>query len=211
MMIPLSYPWLAQKLIGEGKTILDVGCGDGELMRVIKKADWEVTGIDIYPASLAIAKKTGAYTTLIKSEVVSACKKLISQKKKYDIVICSQLIEHLKKPAGLELITLMEKLAKNRVYISTPRGYVDQYEQYLEINPFHKHLSGWTIAEFKNLGYQVYGVGLNFVWSESGLARKNNKFLYVLGNCLSYIFSLPCLLFPELAAGLIATKDPKSS
>lgn len=209
MIIPLSYPWLAQKLIGDGKTILDVGCGDGELMRVIKKPEWQVTGIDIYPKSLALAKKTGAYDVLIKSDVVSACKKLISQKKKYDVVICSQLIEHLKKDSGLELIKHMEKLANNRVYISTPSGYVDQYDQYLEINPFHNHLSGWTISEFRNLGYKVYGLGINLVWSEAGLARHDNKLLYYVGNIISYLCSIPCLYFPQLAAGLIVIK-PKN-
>lgn len=206
MTIPFTYPWLIKKIIGRPKSVLDIGCGDGELMSAICQKSWTITGIDIYKKSLDIAKAKGIYSELVKGEVIRECQRLVKLKKKYDLVFCSQLIEHISREDGEKLINLMQKLAKKIIFISTPRGYVDQYEKYLELNPFHHHLSGWKVEDFEKMGFKVVGVGSNLVWSEHGLARTENKIQYIFGNLVSYILSPVSYNFPNTAAGLFAFK-----
>lgn len=206
MIIPFTYPWIIKKIVKNPRTVLDIGCGDGELMSVICDPSWEITGIDIYKKSLDLAKSKSIYSVLVKGEVINECQKLVKQKKKYDLVFCSQLIEHITKKDGERLISLMQKLASKIIFISTPRGYVDQYDKYLELNPFHEHLSGWTVEDFNKLGFRVVGIGSNLVWSEKGIARTENKLKYILGNLISYVMSPVSYYYPNTAAGIFAFK-----
>ncbi len=45
------YPWV-KKQLGDRRRILDVGCGDGTLVRYLSGSDRTVTGIDISPACI---------------------------------------------------------------------------------------------------------------------------------------------------------------
>jgi REP element-mobilizing transposase RayT len=51
----------------------------------------------------------------------------------------------------------MEKIAKKKVVIFTPNGFLAQGEYYN--NPWQLHRSGWTAEEMKKRGYKVLGFG----------------------------------------------------
>ncbi|MCM8802024.1 MAG: SAM-dependent methyltransferase, partial [Candidatus Omnitrophica bacterium] len=64
---------------------------------------------------------------------------------------------------GLELIEKMEKIAKKKVIIFTPNGFLPQKEY--ENNPWEVHRSGWTAEEMKKMGYKVIGIsGWKSLW-----------------------------------------------
>jgi len=74
----------------------------------------------------------------------------------FDCVLASDLIEHLTKEDGLKLIDMMEKIAKNKIIIFTPNGFLSQGEY--DNNPWQIHKSGWTVKEMKEKGYEVIGI-----------------------------------------------------
>lgn len=199
--------WILKKIAGNPKTVLDVGCGDGEIMSIIGDKKWKVTGIDIYPDSLKQAKATGMYKELIKGDLIKECEKLIRQKKKYDLVFCSQVIEHITKKDGKTLLDLADKLAKKKIYFGTPLGFMHQPHIFIKGNPHQHHKSGWELEDFKNKGYIVHGVGFRPIWSESGLARTNNKFFELILTIVGYLSSPFVYYFPQTAAGILATKE----
>jgi predicted TPR repeat methyltransferase len=203
--------WFLRKLMGNPKTVLDIGCGDGELMKVLVSPNWEITGIDIYASSIKKAKKLGIYKEFIQGDVTKTCQKLAKQKKKYDLVFCSQVIEHITKRDGELLLDASDKLVKKggRIYFGTPRGFMQQPEVFIKGNPYQHHKSGWSIEDFSKRGYKVYGVGFMPVWSENGWARGNNKIVVSFANVLSYAMSPISFLFPSLASGMMAVKDIK--
>ena len=179
--LPLTYLNIIwRKLDKKAKTILDVGCGDGSLMALLNYGRrFKVTGVDLYKPYLEKAKKTKVYKKVVLEDV----RKLDFGDKSFDIVFCSQVIEHLTKEEGERLIENLEKIAKKQVIITTTVGFFpyDHFEG-KDGNPFQTHKSRWQPEEFKeSLHPPIF--------------------------FLSYLFSPLFYLFPKLAAYMICVKN----
>ncbi len=86
---PVILSWVPVKA-----RVLDMGCGDGVLGEwLIKKKKCTVYGIDLDTQGVREARRRG-----IKAQVHDADEKLHFQKNQFDIVICSDLLQHVKKP-----------------------------------------------------------------------------------------------------------------
>ncbi len=202
--IPFTYPWILKNAIGKDvKTILDVGCGTGELMVNLSKGEnWGIVGVDIYGPALKKAKKTGVYKELYQSDILKLPKNLT--KRKYDVVFSSQVVEHLPKEKALELIGQLEKLAKKRVVITTTVGFMKfnplepHHDHLHDENPFQKHKSGWSSSEFKEMGYISRGQGLFIIYREGYLARKLPRLVLPILQVISLAFSPIVFFFPIL-------------
>lgn len=205
---PFSYPWIIRKHLEDAKTVLDVGCGDGTLMSMVNyDKKYEVTGIDLFKPYLEEAKKTGAYKKVIFGDV----RKLVQKKQTFDIVLSSQVVEHLGKKDAVQLIETMEKIAKKKVIIGTTHGFFpfDPLEG-KDNNPLQVHKSGWEISEFKKRDYKTYGQGLAIVYKPDGLAHKVDSFLLQqILFALSYGLSPLTYSFPQTSAYLVAVKEMK--
>jgi SAM-dependent methyltransferase len=205
--VPFSYMWYIRKFSDHPKTVLDIGCGNGELMSIITDKFWKITGLDIFKESLDKANETGCYSQLIQGDLIKSCRKLVKSKKKYDLVFCSQVIEHISKEDGNMLLDLADKLAKKRIYFGTPRGYMEQPQEFLGNNPYQKHLSGWNLDDFIKRGYKVYGVGFNPVWKEQGLARGKSKLEILFLTIITFPLNPLVYYIPSLGAGIMAIKE----
>lgn len=213
MYIPLSYRWILKRSFEDGiKTVLDVGCGEGKLIENIlgRNHNLVITGLDIHDESLQEAKERGVYKKLIKQDLTKANWNKINGKK-YDLVFCSQLIEHISKKDGKKLLKHLDKYATKRIVVTTPHGFLHYrpMEEKEEKNPYQKHKSGWTVEDFMAEGYRVYGQGLKAVYGEYSLVRKLPRFTYPLFYIFSFLFSPILYLFPNLSYNLIAIKEIK--
>lgn len=205
--LPFSYMKLLRNSIGDAETILDLGCDDGRLLTLLSEGkDWKVTGVDIYTASIKEARKKSVFIKVIQGDILNTSKKLIRNRKKFDVVFCSQVIEHISRRDGEELLDIVDKLAKKRIIMGTPRGFMEQPEIFLGNNPHQVHKSGWVEDDFEKRGYKVFGVGFGPVWSEEGLARSRSNSVNVLAGIISYIFSPVVFYFPALASGILCIK-----
>ncbi len=83
------------KYIGANKCILSVGCGSALLETLVKKQNNHVYGIDISPENVQEAKRKldGAFLCDIEK-----AKKLPFKKESFDIIILSDILEHLLEP-----------------------------------------------------------------------------------------------------------------
>ncbi len=103
-------------------SIIDVGCGTGELVALpLARAGYSVLGVDLHEPSLAAARAaagdTGAqFRTIDVAE-------LAQQGARFDVVICSEVLEHLGDP--LAMLRLMTALLTPRgvCLVSVPAGY----------------------------------------------------------------------------------------
>lgn len=201
------YLWFLRKQIGRSQSLLDLGCGNGKFMEGLSdRKNWNITGVDADKHYLNAARKRNIYTSLIYSDVNTALKNFCKRKVKFDLVFSSQLIEHLQKKRGQEMLSLIEKVARKKIIITTPRGFMPQPNIYFDGNPLQYHHSGWSEVEFTQLGYKIYGVGFKLIWSENGTALTTNKLIFTLSSLISYVLSPLVFLIPSLGAGIIAVK-----
>lgn len=207
--IPFSYLWIIKRFFGPNtRAVLDLGCGDGKIMKDLSEGeDWEITGVDIHKESVNQAKKIRVYNRLIVADVVDAVRNFIKNRRKFDVVFCSQMLEHLDKSRGEELLRLAEKISLKRVIITTPQGFVRQAKEYIDENPYQKHKSGWSRQDFVSRGYKVYGLGFRLIWSEEGLARDRRSSFSGVAVLISFFMSLIVYYLPKLGAGLLCVKE----
>lgn len=199
--------WLLRRSIGNTKTILDLGCGEGSLMQFLSKGkNWQITGIDIYQKAIKTARKRNVYSKLIQGDLLKTIRNN-NLRTKYDVVFLSQVIEHVTRSQGEKILDEIEKLAKKRIVLGTPRGFMDQPHEFLDGNPHQVHKSGWSISDFTSRGYEVYGVGFWLIWSYRGLGRNTDKLSIIISNLISYIMSPIVYFFPILGAGILAIKE----
>ena len=97
----------------KNKTVLDVGCSTGYFGKILKAANNYVVGIDISKSAIKIAKKNldEAYCVNIENE-------LLPTKRKFDLIILSEVIEHLFDPEST-LKKVIRHLKKNGLIIIT--------------------------------------------------------------------------------------------
>jgi 2-polyprenyl-3-methyl-5-hydroxy-6-metoxy-1,4-benzoquinol methylase len=101
-------------------TVLDVGCGNGIITRSIGEVGYTVYGIDVSEKAIAKAKELNKFPN-VSFDVISA-EQLVAEGKKYNAIICSEVLEHLNRPEDL-LITLYQSLTDTGVLIVTvPNG-----------------------------------------------------------------------------------------
>jgi len=121
----------------EGKTILDLGCMDDYLLKKLPPR-FEYLGIDENP--------------LCVNEKIKKMKVEDIKNKKFDIILCTEVLEHLDDP--VDLIKKLKKLSKRFILISVPN------EPFFSLArlfwPAREHL--WTIYPWtleKHLGKPV--------------------------------------------------------
>lgn len=117
--------WLAKKINKlNGETILDIGCQESLLKKYINK-NFLYTGIDII--------KNKDY--IIKGDIEKS-----NIKEKYDIVVCSEVLDHLKDPVAT--INKIKNIAKKYILISIPHD--PQYILSRMLIPCREHY--WVIS-----------------------------------------------------------------
>ncbi|MBU1110112.1 class I SAM-dependent methyltransferase [Patescibacteria group bacterium] len=149
------YSYLLQReILGECETVLDVGCGSSSPIQQFSEQLEYSVGVDIFGPAVEESRQAGIHNEYSAIDALEAGERF--KEKSFDCVLALNLIEHLSKEDGLRLITMMEKIAKKKVIIFTPNGFLPQGANE---NMFQEHLSGWTSKEMTDLGYRVIGAG----------------------------------------------------
>lgn len=145
-----------RKELAVGDSVLSLCAGIATELRRLPGEN-KVVCVDIVPEYLAeINKRYPEYETVL-SDVVEYAYKVPS--KSFDIVSCIDGIEHLKKKDGLKLIKEMKRIAKKKILLFTPQGYIENRPEHTwDIDGgdhYQLHISGWTIEELTGLGFDL--------------------------------------------------------
>jgi len=132
------------------RSALDLGCGGASPSRLLGIP--YLAGVDGHAQSLAAARENNTHQEYHLGDVRDI-RKLFSPGQ-FDACIALDLIEHLTKDEGLQLLKDMEKVASKRVIVFTPNGFVPQHGAKDDLQ---EHLSGWEPGEMRALGYRVVG------------------------------------------------------
>jgi SAM-dependent methyltransferase len=144
---------LRQSCVG-CRTLLDVGCGeDSPLAGAARRMERSV-GLDAFEPAISASRARKIHDDYVLGDV----RKLgdLFEPASFDCVAAIDLIEHLDKAEGEALLEAMERIARRRVVVFTPNGFLPQ-EPYGD-NEFQRHRSGWEPDEMRARGYRVVGI-----------------------------------------------------
>lgn len=182
------------------ESVLDVGCGSNSPLAKVPKRFYSV-GVDIHKPSIAQSRKQKIHDEYKIGNVFDIDKHF--RAKQFDAVIALDLIEHLPKQKGRELLKKMLRIAKRKVILLTPNGFIQQIP--CDGNEFQRHLSGWSIKDFKRLGFRVYGMrGLKWLRGEYATIKWKPWLLWA---SISTLSELVVFFLPQLANQLFVVKD----
>ena len=154
------------KLIGECQpdSVLDVGVGWGRYGALLRlglergyadisdRSNWQVRidGIE------AFAGYIGDIQRSVYNEIhLGTVQKTIGNLGTYDVILLGDVIEHLEKDEGVQLLKELVNKARLRVVLATPNGRYDQDAMFG--NQFEKHRSVWSPADFAAYpGCEIY-------------------------------------------------------
>jgi 2-polyprenyl-3-methyl-5-hydroxy-6-metoxy-1,4-benzoquinol methylase len=105
-------------------SVCDLGCGNGYMAGRLAERGYQVTGVDASESGIAIARANFLRSTFIHAPVDSSLRDRTGLKA-FDLVVSSDVIEHLYRPD--DLIEAAASLAKpnGRILIGTPyHGYL---------------------------------------------------------------------------------------
>lgn len=145
-------------------SVLDVGCGRGRPMAFLNRdRRFSAVGFDIFTPYLREARSLGVYDALVQGDV----RALPFAPRSFDVVIMSEVLEHLGEEEGLTLVASLETIARKQVIITTPVGNHPQHEY--DGNPWQEHQHIWEPHRLRTLGYRVFGHGLRNMGGLSGV------------------------------------------
>ena len=114
MLNPVRTDFIKNRIDLKDKTLIDVGCGGGLLCENLAEHSKEVKGIDMSNEAIEIAKTHQTLKNLkIDYEEIALESLLKKSRKKYDVLTCMELVEHVPDP---------EKLIKDCVKITNRKA-----------------------------------------------------------------------------------------
>jgi hypothetical protein len=196
------FPGFAQELdkqLNDCKTLLDVGCGKSSPLKYTSYSGKSM-GVDGFSPSIRESKKNKIHTEYKFMNLKQLAKNF--RHGQFDCVMALDVIEHFDKEQANKLIKDMEKIAKKKVIIFTPNGFITQ--KIFEGNEFQIHKSGWTVKEMRQKGYVVMGI---HGWKKLRGSLAEIKYPpYFLWRFIADVTQLFTRYFPERAFALLCVK-----
>ena len=128
---PLRASYIENKSSCAGKDILDVGCGGGILSEALHDFGGNITGIDAAGPGIKIAKLHAEANNKSITYIESTAESLLeSTEKRFDIVACLEVLEHVPDP---------ELLVKTCCELLKPGGH-------LFLSTINKNPRSWVTA-----------------------------------------------------------------
>lgn len=92
-------------------SIIDVGCGDGKLTRLLRQAGYEVMAVD---RSATALKRVPEPKLCISGE------QLPFEDDSFDLAVCSEVLEHLPEPLLSNVTAELQRVARSTIIVTVP-------------------------------------------------------------------------------------------
>ena len=129
--------------------VLDAGCGEGFVVDYLARQnpDLRLTGVDLSKEAIVYAQAHFAERGQFRTGSVY---KLPFSDNAFDVVVCSEVLEHLDDPA--RAVHELKRVARSHVLITVPREpyfkWLNDLGRLLRISPDPGHVNFWTKETF---------------------------------------------------------------
>jgi len=177
-----SHAYFLRRELKGCKSALDIGSGINSPLR--HSGLIYTVAVDIFEPVLKEARAAHTHSAYMLADIA----RMEFKSGSFDAVVLCEVLEHMDKQSGLNLLEKAEGWAMKKVLISSPNGYYAQAD--ILGNPYQVHRSGWEVKEMADRGYKAYGlVGLRFrPFPSSIFAGAIWGFFSVALQCLTYYF-----------------------
>jgi hypothetical protein len=131
-------------------SVLDLGCGHRSPLKLFNVPF--TVGVELFEPPLQESRRKRIHTGCVKADI----RAVEFKPKSFDAVIAVEVLEHLTREEGVELLAKMAEWARKKVVVTTPNGYL--WQGTYDNNPLQEHRSGWTVKELRGLGFRVRGI-----------------------------------------------------
>ena len=196
------------------RQVLDVGCGVNSPLEKIDRSFY-LEGIDLIPVKDKIKGRNKSlksknahmeefenkiHDKYVRGDILHIEKYYKS--KTFDAVVFFGVLEHLKRSEGKIFLEKMESIARKKVILTTPNGFIPQ-DPYAG-NPYQEHVSGWFVKDFKIRKYKPYGLrGFKFIRGEFAAIKYKPWYLWLY---FSYLSEFLTIKIPSFGFELMAVK-----
>ncbi|MDR3054343.1 MAG: class I SAM-dependent methyltransferase [Zoogloeaceae bacterium] len=113
----------------KGKSVLDIGCGDGKYLRLLRESCSSLTGVDMNPQQVEDLCRDG-YEVFLPDTLPG--------ERKYDILLMSHIIEHMQAEALVNFMDHYLPMLKEdgRLIIITPMPGTRFWYDFTHIRPY---------------------------------------------------------------------------
>ncbi len=186
------------------ESVLDLACGSSSPIRHLPKK-FHAVGCDAFASAIEKSRQAGIHDQYFLMDVLELDKYFPPQS--FDCVLALDFIEHLEKEDGLRFIAMMEKVAKRKVILLTPNGFLPQQEY--EGNPRQIHQSGWSVEEMRGKGFRVIGLlGWKALRGDKGSLKFSPKtFWSIISTLTQWVVKKK----PQWAFQILCLKDVSQS
>lgn len=132
-----------EKVVGSGKKVIDLGCGDGSLMQILVRRGNICEGIEISKSGVAAAKSKGLKVNEGRIDV-----KLPFEDKKFDYAICNVTLQMVMYPEVL--LGEMKRVSKRQIVTFPNFAFILNRLELMLLGIFPK----WSL-----FGYQWFSTG----------------------------------------------------
>lgn len=137
-----SYAFEYIRKLPHNLDVMDFGCGTGDLSIAVGSLGHRVVGVDYADEALNRANQKIELSQELKNNVCFIKPNRLSDSNKFDVIIMSDVIEHLSRFEALEVLKTLHANAKNRaiLILHTPNGFFNSRLRYW-LNIIHRCLS----------------------------------------------------------------------
>ena len=174
--------------------VLDFGCGDGALAKVINPYVKKIEGLEVNEFSRKIAKDENGIL------VFESIAELVDSKKKFDAIISNHVLEHISNPVET-LRSLKSVLSTGGVFVTMLPIDDFRRKECSRWKPGDKdrHLQTWTPLNigntFDEAGYTPIEIKIiNYAWSERFFFLGDGLMQNIVCKALSYFLKSRQLL-----------------
>jgi 2-polyprenyl-3-methyl-5-hydroxy-6-metoxy-1,4-benzoquinol methylase len=146
---PLIYrrdiqPWLPPP---EAGPVIDLGCGSGELIRLLQADGYDTEGIEISPEQVALARAAG----IGRIRQGDFREVLADHPARYSVITATDLLEHLTKPEVLQTFDdVAVALAPGGVFVARVPNAVSPFSGHIRYGDF-THQTSFTERSIRQL------------------------------------------------------------
>jgi SAM-dependent methyltransferase len=160
-----------------GKTLLDYGCGRGEVLELARQAGFQVLGADVDPTCVELASRFGPARQLNSTDPIAQF-----DAKSFDVVACFHVLEHVENPK--QVLLGLGKISKEYVVLAVPnlRYLHHTFERKFDLREVNAgHLQSWDHWHLLNLAERHCGLKLVEWGSDATILPFSNIAARLLG------------------------------